>query len=156
MAWSTDMVKMLQSLIGDYGGSKYSETQLRDTILIAAQLLSMEITTDTTYTVDLSAKTLSPDPTDSSTKDDTYTNLVVLKAATIILNAEAKLAAYDSVRVSQDKSTIDGREIGKLISERANEIQRSYDKILAVYNMGIGAAVSTPVPIVDASKTSNL
>lgn len=82
MAWTDDMVIMLRVLISDNGDNcQFTDSRLQQLLVVSAQLVKQEIDFTTTYTVSISEFTISPDPTASSTKDDAFTNFVVMKAA---------------------------------------------------------------------------
>ena len=82
MAWTDDMVVMLRVLISDNGDNcQYTDSRLQQLLVVAAQLVKQEIDFTTTYTVSIGDFTISPDPTLSASKDDAFTNFVVIKAA---------------------------------------------------------------------------
>jgi len=82
MAWEDVMVPMLRVLINDVGDTlTYTDERLAELLLVAAQFVYQELDFVNTYTINIPALTLSPDPTSSGTKEDAFTNLVVLKAA---------------------------------------------------------------------------
>lgn len=109
MAWDEDMVTMLRVMVNDLGSTTYTDNSLVKVLLLAAIQVQQEITFDTAYTVDISNETLSPDPTVTATKDDSFTNLVCLKAAAIADHGSAILAARRAIAVKDGSSSIDLR-----------------------------------------------
>lgn len=107
--WQTEMVRLIRHLIDDLDAEPtYSDDRLQELILVAAQLVNMDVDFDTTYTIDLDNLILSPDPTDrtAGTRDDAFINLVILKAACLIDNAEARTAAAQSITIRDGSSMI--------------------------------------------------
>lgn len=74
--WETDMVLMLRIIINDLAEVSYTDPQLEQIIVVAAQFVQQEIELDT-YTISISNGTIAPDPM----SDIMFVNLVVLKAA---------------------------------------------------------------------------
>lgn len=82
MAWQNEMVPMLRNIINDVDEDNYTytDTRLEELLVVAAQLVVVDITNlSVTYTIDVTQFTISPDPT--ATRDNTFINFVVLKAA---------------------------------------------------------------------------
>lgn len=83
MAWSDNMISILRILINDFDCDSltYSDTQLKKVLVVSAQYIQQELSFDTTYTLTINPPSISPDPTATATKDDEFTNFVVLKSA---------------------------------------------------------------------------
>jgi hypothetical protein len=82
MAWFDDLVPMLRNIIGDYNPSDYTYTDVRlqELLVVAAQLVIVDVPNlATTYSVDITQLSISPDPT--SPRYDAFINFMVLKAA---------------------------------------------------------------------------
>ena len=63
---------MVRHMINDVDPTnyKYSVSRLETTILVAAQLVSEDMDFDNDYVVNVEQSTLTPDPTDTDTKDN--------------------------------------------------------------------------------------
>lgn len=85
MSWDVTMITMLRTIINDDDETayEYSDTRLKKLLTVAAQYVKQEVKLNVTYTVDVVAPDISPDPTLTASLDDTFTNFVVLKAACI-------------------------------------------------------------------------
>ena len=72
MAWQNEMSIIVRHLINDLDSSSYTFTDSRveESILVAAQLVLIEIDFDKSYTIDVDASSISPDPTTSGDKDN--------------------------------------------------------------------------------------
>ena len=72
MPWQNEMTLIVRHLVNDLDSSNYTFTddRLEESVLVSAQLASLEIDFESTYTIDVDSLTLSPDPTTSSDKDD--------------------------------------------------------------------------------------
>jgi len=82
MAWQDTMIPMLRTLVNDVDSTPtYSDGRMEQIIVTAAQFVTLEVTFDNTYTIDIPAVSISPDPVGVS--DDPFINLVTLKAACI-------------------------------------------------------------------------
>ena len=82
MAWQNELVPLLRNIINDVDEDNYTYTdaRLEELLVVSAQLVIVDIVNlPTTYTVDVTQYSISPDPT--STRDDAFINFVVLKAA---------------------------------------------------------------------------
>lgn len=154
MAWDTTLVTIVRHLINDIDAATYTNSRIKTSICIAAQLCMLEIVFDNTYTIDIDNATITPDPFTLSTVDNGFINLVAFRAAWLIIGAEAKAASKMGIRVTDGPSTIDisGRLSSALGLEKSAEDR--YNKAKVDYSLG-GArgclAVVTPytVPYLD-------
>lgn len=114
MAWQDDMVEILRNLIGDTGATEvYTDAQLERVLLVAAFQVLQELDFDNDYSVSISGETLTPDPTDVDTQDDTFVNLVTMKAACIADQGSAVVAAGRAIAVRDGSSSVDLRSVFK-------------------------------------------
>ena len=90
MSWQGQMSTVVRHLISDVDPTAYtfSANRIETSILVAAQLSIMNIDFNNTYTVNVESCSLSPDPTDTETKDDPFIALICLRAACIIIGSE--------------------------------------------------------------------
>lgn len=123
MAWSDEVIPVIRLLINDYNSPvTYTDNRLIDTALVSAQLLLTEISFDNTYTITLSSCSISPDPS----ADDSFINLVSMKAACIILGGEAKTEASNSIRIIDGPTTID-------LANRSRDVFQMYKSMLEIF-----------------------
>ena len=122
MSWDIELVTILRYMVADTGtGSPpgeppnyvYSDNSLQTLILAALRLIQIEILNLATYTVNVSGMLLSPDPTEAATKDDGAVALILTKAACIIDNSEARLAAKRAVIMRDANKLVDLTEVSK-------------------------------------------
>jgi hypothetical protein len=94
MSWSEEMVELVRGVIQDYDDPPaYTDERLESLSAIAAFYVLVDINSDT-YSVDLVNKTISPDPTDSPSKQtSSFMALTAVKAACLVSGGEAKKAA---------------------------------------------------------------
>lgn len=85
-AWKTPVRLMVRVLINDLDSDNYtySDARLDQVSAVAAQFVNQDITLSNTYQISVTDETISPDPSNSSTKDEVFINSIVLKAACII------------------------------------------------------------------------
>lgn len=116
MAWDDDMTTILRLLVADPNSETYSDDTLQLTIIVAAFQVLQQVDFPTAYALSVANVTMAPDPTLTATKDDSFVNLVTLKAACITDRGAAITAANQAIYVKDGSSTIDLRAIlkGKL------------------------------------------
>ena len=106
MSWQSDMVLIVRAIINDMDiPYTYSDSKLEQLIVTSAQLLKREVDFEYTYTIDIEAVSISPDPLSSS--DDGFINIVSLKTACLVLGGEVKVAAANNFKVTDGGATID-------------------------------------------------
>lgn len=109
MAWDSDALYILRVLLDDLDETapRYSDDKLISLSVVAAYQLQQELTFDTSYTVSLSAESISPDPGD----DQAFMNLMTLKAACSVNRGELLVAANRAIAVRDGKSSVDLRGV---------------------------------------------
>ena len=106
--WETEGVIILRGLINDMGPTyTYEDSRLIDILLISSRLINISSDFETTYTIDIEAGTISPDP--GSENDDMFINLMCLKAACLILGGEVKLLAASSYEVRDGSAMVSAK-----------------------------------------------
>ena len=113
MAWQNEMTIIVRHLVNDLDSSSYTFTndRIEETILVASQLVLHEIDFEQTYTIDVDSSSLSPDPTSSGNKDDSFINLVSLKSANILIGSELKTHSLNAIALKDGPSSLDLRGI---------------------------------------------
>jgi hypothetical protein len=151
MAWTTSLVTIVRHLINDLDSSAYvySNDRVKQSIVIAAQLCSFEVSFDKTYTINIDAVTITPDPFDE-TQDNGFINLIALRSALLIYSNEAKIASKLGIRITDGPSTIDVS--GRLSSalRLLDSAAKSYEKAKVDYVVGNARgfqAVTTPYTV---------
>jgi hypothetical protein len=148
MAWTDDMPVIVRYLVNDVNSSDYTYTngRIKQTIVVAAQLVLNEIDFDKTYTVTVSTSGITPDPT-AATKDDAFINLVSLKSACLIASSELRTKSLDAVRVSDGSSSIDAGGVLRGFEALSKSMCQRYEDAKIQYKAGnsvAGKAVLTP------------
>ena len=149
MAWQNEMSIILRHLVNDLDSSSYtfSDDRIEETILVAAQLVLHEMDFESTYSVDVDSSSLSPDPTNSSNKDDAFISLVCLKSAYILLGSEIKTHALNEISLKDGPSSLDLRGIVQGLNILFADITKRYDEAKVQYQLGgsvAGQAVLGP------------
>lgn len=148
MAWSTEIIPLVRGLINDIDlvSPTYSDAIITQYIVYAAHFMLTEISFPTTYSVDVSHQTISPDPT-TPTIDLVFINMVSLKSAILILTGEVKTATAQAVRINDGPSSVDMTAVYKAKMELLRQYQQSFDKAKIAVAMGdasVGQAILTP------------
>lgn len=147
MAWEGEMGTLVRHLVDDLSDSPtYTDDRVEQSIAVAAQLCIHEIDFDETYTVSLDCPSISPDPTTLTTKDDSFINLVSMRAACVILGSELKTRSLDSVKVTDGPTTIDMSSSLKGVQKLYEDACQRYEDAKLQYQAGgtIGKAVLSP------------
>jgi hypothetical protein len=136
MSWRSQIPLMVRHLINDLDQEKYkySDERIETSILVSAQLLSIETDFETSYTVDIANGNLSPDPVDL--KDNAFINLSALKSACIIVGSELKTEASNAISIKDGPSAIDLRGVASTLSVLYKDLSDKYAKLLLDYRAG--------------------
>ena len=118
MSWQGEMGTMVRYLINDVDSSSYSfsTTRIETSILVSAQLSSFNVDFANEYTINVEGCSLSPDPTDTDTKDNAFIALVCLKAACMIIGGEIRSESGNAISIKDGPSSIDLRGVTGTLS----------------------------------------
>jgi hypothetical protein len=131
MAWTTDLVLFVRTLIGDLDGSKYADSRLEQIIAVAAYKVYDQADFSYTYTVDIAAKEITPDPIEN--KDTDFTVLTAYQAACLIVGSEVKTEAANSLSLRDGPSAIDLRGVSKTLNALYLDLCAKYEELLNTY-----------------------
>lgn len=111
MAWDSTAPTILRALVDDLDEAtqRFTEERLLQVLVVAAFMVDREVDFDTTYSINVEAQTITPDPED----DEDFLNLMCLKAACIIDNGSAVVAAGRALAVKDVGSSVDLRGIAQ-------------------------------------------
>ena len=137
MSWRSQIPLMVRHLINDLDQDnyKYSDERIETSILVSAQLLSLETDFDVPYSIDIANGSLSPDPTDGKT-DNAFVCLTALKSACIIVGSELKTEASNAISIKDGPSAIDLRGVASTLSVLYKDLSDKYAKLLLDYRAG--------------------
>ena len=109
MSWQTETVESIRVAIGDLSASPtYSDARLERVAVSAAALVVIDVDFNTSYTVNITSQSISPDPTSLDPKDLAFIMLVALKSAVLIAKGEMKLgAASGGIIIKDGPSSVD-------------------------------------------------
>jgi hypothetical protein len=141
MSWQADTITIVRSLIGDLDGTKYVDDRLLTVIIVSANFVTKDVTLDSTYTIDISNTDISPTP------EADYITLIALKAASIVLNGEAKLLAEKAIKVVDGPSRLEFGAAYTAMRGVANKADEDYHYARVAYQAGnskAGRIILTP------------
>lgn len=149
MSWDSVIVEITRLLVDDIDidNQRYTDERLERAIIVGAYQLLKECEFDVTYTVDILAASISPDPTESANLDVSFVNLIALKASSLVYLSEMKTAALNAVKVTDGPSSIDYTQVAtnmKALYEKAN---KTLEDAIFAYNAGqsvVGKAILSP------------
>ena len=149
MAWKTDLVLMLRSIIGDLDRSKFTDERLKQVITVGAYNVINDADFSATYTVNVGSVSISPDPVD--TNDTDFTVLTLYKSACILIGSEVKTESANAISIKDGPSAIDLRGVSASLSNLYKDLCKKYEDTLEsyLYNKGSdgnppGAAILSP------------
>lgn len=145
MAWTSDLVIIFRSIIGDLDSSKFTDSRLQQILAVAAYSVNNDADFSVTYSVDVANSTISPDP--YTTDDVDFSTLIVYKAACILLGSEVKTEAANAISIKDGPSAIDLRGVTQSLSVLYGDLCKKYDDLLSAYqynNTLVGQAVLGP------------
>jgi|TARA_Y100000593_G_scaffold66933_1_gene123153 hypothetical protein len=133
---------MVRYLVDDIDPTnyKYANKRVETTILVAAQFVTLQTDFNNTYTINVEQCTLSPDPTDSDTKDNAFINLTALKAACIMLGSEVRSESGNAISIKDGPSAIDLRGVASTLVTLYQDLCKKYDQMLLDYRAGSSVA----------------
>jgi len=142
MSWQGQMSTVVRHLVNDVDSSAYTFTpsRIETTILVAAQLMVMNVDFGNDYTINVEANTLSPDPTDTDTKDNPFVALACLRAACIILGSEIRKESGNAISIKDGPSAIDLRGVTSTLIVLYKDLCDKYEHALLEYRAGNSVA----------------
>ena len=137
MAWSDNMIPLFRVVSGDMDTPyTYSDPRVIDLLISAAVIVLSELDFAYSYTVDIVKKTIAPAPT--STGEQAFEILVVLKAACIVATSEYRTASLHGMAVRDGPSSIDTRGRVAGLKGFADIQCEKYNRAKLAYSMGDG------------------
>lgn len=142
MSWQGQISTMVRYLVDDIDPTnyKYANKRVETTILVAAQFVTLQTDFNNTYTINVEQCTLSPDPTDTDTKDNAFINLTALKAACIMLGSEVRSESGNAISIKDGPSAIDLRGVASTLVTLYQDLCKKYDQMLLDYRAGSSVA----------------
>ena len=148
MPWQNEMTLIIRHLVNDLDSTSYTftDSRLEEAVLVCAQLLLLEVDFESTYTIDVDSMTLSPDPTSSGNKDDSFINLICLSTAQMLLGSELKIHSLNAISLRDGPSSLDLRGIVTGLKILFEDINRRYDEAKMQYKLNgvVGQAILGP------------
>jgi len=130
------MVPIVRGLIFDLVQPySYSDTRLEELIAISAVLVIQEVSFDTSYTVDINAVSIAPDPA----ADDDFVALVSLRTACLISQGEHRDAAKKAISVKDGPAFVDTKDRAKHLGGLAENACVAYSRSKLNYQVGDGS-----------------
>ncbi len=145
MPWKIDLVLMLRSIIGDLDKAKFTDERIKQILVVGAYNVLNDADFSETYTVNVAAVSISPDPI--TEKDTDFSTLTVYKSACILLGSEVKTEAANAISIKDGPSAIDLRGVTANLTNLYNDLCAKYDALLRTYqynNTLVGQAILGP------------
>jgi hypothetical protein len=138
MSWQGQMTIVVRHLVNDADPAsyKFTDNRLETSILVAAQLVISETDFTNTYDINVEGCRLSPDPTDTETKDNDFVALVCLKTACIILGGDIRSESGNAISIKDGPSAIDLRGVTQTLALLYKDMCEKYENMLFAYESG--------------------
>lgn len=142
MSWQGQMSTIVRHLVNDLDPDnyKYTDSRVETTILVASQLMIMNVDFNNVYSINVESCQLSPDPTDSDTKDDAFITLSCLRAACIIIGSEIRSESGNAISIKDGPSAIDLRGVTQTLTILYKDLCEKYENLLLDYRAGSSIA----------------
>ena len=142
MSWQGQMSIIVRYLIDDIDADKYkySDKRVETTLLVAAQFVTLVVDLNNTYTINVEQCALTPDPTDTDTKDNAFINLTCLKAACIMVGSEVRSESSNAISIKDGPSAIDLRGVASTLIVLYQDLCQKYAQLLLDYRAGNSVA----------------
>jgi len=136
------MGTIVRHLVNDLDSLKYDYTpnRVETALLVAAQLTVMNVDFNNTYIINVEGGTLSPDPTDSVTKDDPFIALICMRTACIIIGSEIRSGSGNAISIKDGPSAIDLRGVTQTLAILYKDLCEKYEHLLLEYRAGNSVA----------------
>tara|TARA_B100000085_G_scaffold256641_1_gene257330 strand:+ start:718 stop:1236 length:519 start_codon:yes stop_codon:yes gene_type:complete len=142
MSWQGQMGTIVRHLVNDLDPAsyKYDDSRVETAILVASQLMVMNVDFNNTYDINVEACKLSPDPTDTETKDNAFITLSCLRAACIIIGSEIRSESGNAISIKDGPSAIDLRGVTQTLTVLYKDLCEKYEHLLLEYRAGSSVA----------------
>jgi hypothetical protein len=157
MAWDDEMVAIVRGLIQDYidpdtgDPPTYTDDRLSTIILIAGQNVQSRVATANKYKINVADVTMTPDPTNTATRDESFINLASLKAACILVNAEVRQFTAQGISVRDGSSAVSLSRSPASLALMQKTYCSEFENALYLFQIGgvqggaVGEAIVGPV-----------
>jgi hypothetical protein len=143
--WQIEVPIIIRNLINDLDSTPtYSDDRIIQLSTVAARYVIGDANFPTEYTVDIINQTISPDPSDPSSRDIDFVGLLSLKAACILDQSTFRTkAALEGIRTALGSANLSVQ--GNLAGYKTLLDQGPcalYEELVLDYNIGNATAVS--------------
>lgn len=144
MYWQTEIPLIVRALINDLGSTEqYSNDRIVQLVLVAAQYVILDVNLDTTYTIDIINRRISPDPSDLNNKDYDFIGLVAIKAACILDQSTFRTkAAAEGIRAALGPASLSvNGNLGGYKTILQMGPCATYEQLIMRHNIGNASAI---------------
>lgn len=149
--WQDVIIQLTRLILQDVSTTPdYDDGRLEDVAIGAAHLVLSEISFNYSYSINIVAGTITPDPVDNN--DISFINMVAYKSALMVLNSELKTSASKGLLVKDGPSIVDTRQFFTAQKSRYELMAKEYDKVKLQIKMG---DLNAGIAILGAYTTTN-
>jgi len=153
MPWQNELTIIVRHIIGDLDSDNqlFSDGRIEESILVAAQLLHMEMEFNVDYTIEVDNGILIPDPTTipvgPSNKDDDFIALCSLRSGLLLTNSLMRTYALKAFSIRDGASSLDMRGVVAGLKMVNDDLTTKYDQLKLAYQtgkLGFGKSILSP------------
>jgi hypothetical protein len=147
MYWEIEIPIIIRNLINDLAEPPvYSDNRIQQLAVISAQYVLNDANLSTNYIIDIINQTITPDPSDPSSRDTDFIGLVSLKSACILDQSTFRTkSALEGIRTALGSANlwVQGNLAGyKMILDQDQAPCKLYEQLILDHNIGNATAVS--------------
>jgi hypothetical protein len=138
MSWQGQLSIMVRHLVNDLDETsyKYSDSRIEKAILVSSFLVTNDADFSNNYSINVEQCSISPDPTDSDTKDDPFVALTAMKTALTIIGSEIRSESSNAISIKDGPSAIDLRGVASTLTVLYKDLSEKYDSMITDYTAG--------------------
>lgn len=111
--WKEEGIIILRTMLDDISEEKYDTCDLEQLLLVSAFQVLQEADFSQNFSVNLRKKTITPDPSADTTKDESLINLMCLKSACLVNRSKALSESTNAFSGKDGFSSFDFRGVAE-------------------------------------------
>jgi hypothetical protein len=135
-SWKTEMTTLLRYVINDADETarEFTDERLCNLLVTSAHLTLGVVDFPKDYAIDIPNSGISPDPTVG--RDNSFINLVVLKASCLLAQGEYRIASNKGIVIRDGPSSVDPRGLVAAKKEMMDSACKKYENAEFEYRLG--------------------
>ena len=142
--YPSGVITLFRTVVGDDDATTYTDGQLSKILTSSSWFVQSDVKLNTTYTIDIGAQTISPDPT--LEPDTDFITLVIFKGACVLMRAEQRKKGGNGIVIKDGPNTFDLSKQADGYKNAADDFCKQYEDAKLQYAGGntVGHLITTP------------